>query len=71
VVPEQRHPGLFDNRQVLTPVINDVDRDLGYLLRPGTTSSESTAEIGKHLAGLDRQITATDEIALYIFGFLA
>jgi hypothetical protein len=51
--------------------MNDEDRDLGYLFRLGAGSSQSTAYVGKHLAGLDRQVTGTDEVALFIFGFLA
>jgi hypothetical protein len=31
VIAEQRLPGLFDHWQVLWPVMNDIDRDLGDL----------------------------------------
>ena len=36
--------------------MNDEDRDLGHLLRPGTGSSESTADVAEHLAGLGRGV---------------
>jgi len=34
VVAEQRNPGVFDCWQVLRPVANNEDRDLGYLISP-------------------------------------
>jgi hypothetical protein len=72
VIPEQCHPALFDRWQVLvTPVTDDEDRYLSYLVRPGAGCSERTAQVGKHLAGLDSQVTGTDEVAVLVFRFLA
>ena len=71
MIPEQRHPARFDRRQVLLPVPNDEDRDPGHLLRPRAGGSESATDVGKRLAGLDRHITSTDQLALTIFGDLA
>ena len=71
MIPEQRQQALFDRWQVLVPVIDDEDRDLCHLLSPGTGGSESTADVVERLAGLDRQITATYEVALTIFGDLS
>jgi hypothetical protein len=69
---EQCHPTLFDRWQALvTPVTDDEDRYLGYLVRPGAGCSERTAQVGKHLAGLDSQVTGTDEVAVLVFRFLA
>ena len=62
VIPEQCHPALFDRWQALvTPVTDDEDRYLSYLVRPGAGCSERTSQVGKYLAGLDSQITGTDE----------
>jgi hypothetical protein len=52
-------------------MMNNEDGDLGHLVTAGTASSESTAEIGEHLASLGRQVTGTDEVALTFIGFLA
>jgi hypothetical protein len=71
VIAEQRHPALLDHRQLIAPVVDDEDGDLGHLLRPGAGSRESAAEVGEHLAGLDRQVTGTYEVPVGIFGFLA
>jgi hypothetical protein len=71
VIPEQCHPALFDRWQALvTPVTDDEDRYLSYLVRPGAGCSERTAQVGKHLAGLDSQVTGTDEVAVLVFRFL-
>jgi hypothetical protein len=68
VIPEQSHPALFDRWQALvTPVTDDEDRYLSYLVRPGAGCSERTAKVGKHLAGLDSQVTGTDEVAVLVF----
>ena len=45
--------------------------DLAHLLRSGTGSGEGTTDVGKHLTGLESQITGADEVALLILGFLA
>jgi hypothetical protein len=72
VIPEQCHPALFDGWQALvTPVTDDEDRYLSYLVRPGVGCSERTAQVGKHLAGPDSQVTGTDEVAVLVFRFLA
>ena len=71
VSPEQRSPGSFDNRQTCVAfVIDDIDRDPGDLVRPGTRSGKCTAEIGIHLARLSRKITTANELAVYVFGLL-
>jgi hypothetical protein len=41
------------------------------VLRPCAGVSESAASVVERPAGLDRQVTATDEIALSIFGDLS
>ena len=41
------------------------------MLRPGTGSSQCTAEIAKHLARLSRKIATANELAVYVFGLLA
>src|SRR5262249_47912445 len=64
VIAKQPHPGLFDHWQVLGPVMNDIDRDLGDLPGAGTGGRQGAAEIGEHLTGLGRQVTGAGEIAL-------
>jgi len=54
VIPEERDPALFDRWQVLSPVLNNEDRDLGHLLGPGTAGGERTTDVVERLAGLDR-----------------
>ena len=67
VVAEQAQPGLFDHSQVLGPVVNDIDRDLGDLLRGSTGSGEGLAKVGEQLAGLSRQ---GQSAAVIVLGFL-
>jgi hypothetical protein len=72
VISEQRYPRLFDDRQVFVAfVVDEVDGDPGDLVRPGTGSSQCTAEIAKHLARLGRKVTTANEVAVYVFGLLA
>ena len=72
VICEQRYPRLFDDRQVFVAfVVDEVDGDLGDLVRPGTGSGKCTAEIAKHLARLGRKVTLANEVAVYVFGLLA
>ena len=52
----------------VAPVIDDVDRDSGNLLRSSAGGGKSAAEVGKYLARLNAQITMTHEPAVYIFG---
>jgi hypothetical protein len=70
VIAEQRQPARFDRRQVLAPVIDDEDRDLGHLLRPSTCGCESTTDVAEHLASLGRRVTGTDEVVVLILGLL-
>jgi hypothetical protein len=63
--------GTLDDRQVLGPVVNDVDRDLGDLFEAGAGGGQGTAEVGVYLAGLGGQVTRADEVAVNVFGFLA
>jgi hypothetical protein len=51
--------------------MDDVDGDLGYLAGIGTGSSECAAKVGEHLMSLGCEVTAADEVALGILGFLA
>jgi hypothetical protein len=71
VVAEQAYPGLLDDRQVLAPVVNDVDRDLGDVFGAGTGGGEGAAEVGVDLARLGGQVTRTDQVAVDVLGFLA
>jgi hypothetical protein len=71
VSTEHRSPGSFDNRQTCVAFLtDDIDRDPGDLVRPGTRSGRCTAEIGIHLARLSRKITTANELAVYVFGLL-
>ena len=56
MLAEQAYPGLLDDRQVLAPVVNDVDRDLGDLIGAGAGGGEGAAEVGVDLAGLGGQV---------------
>ena len=71
VVAEQRNPRVLDHGQVLRPVSNNEDRDLGYLISPRAGRRKSTAEIGEHLTCLCCQVTEPDYIALTVLGLLA
>jgi hypothetical protein len=51
--------------------VNNVDRDLGYLISPRAGRRKSTAEIGEHLTCLGCQVTEPDYIALPVLGLLA
>jgi hypothetical protein len=69
--PEDGDPGLRDDRQVLGPVIDDVDGDPGHLLRGGSDGGESAADVGERLMGLRGQIARADEVALRVVGGLS
>jgi hypothetical protein len=47
--------------------MNDIDRDLGDLLRGSTGSGEGLAKVGEQLAGLSRQ---GQSAAVIVLGFL-
>jgi hypothetical protein len=51
-------------------VTHHVDRYLGNLVEPRAGGGESTADIGEHLVSLRRQVTRSDEVSLFVFGFL-
>jgi hypothetical protein len=72
VTAEQRFPGLFDNWQAFVSfVVDDIDCDLGDMLRSCTGGRKCTAKIAKHLACLRCKITIANKHAIYVFGLLA
>jgi len=71
VIAKQRNLRCLDDRNVLIAlIIDNVDRDLANLLRPGTCRTERPAEIAECQARLRRKITMSDELAMYVFGLL-
>ena len=68
MVAEQAYPGLLDDRQVLAPVVHEVDRDLGDLSGDGAGRVEGAAEVGVDLARLGGQVTRTDQVAVDVLG---
>jgi hypothetical protein len=51
-------------------VVDDIARDPGDLVRPGTRGGKCTAEVGVHLQRLSRKIATANEVAAYVFGLL-
>ena len=63
---------LFDDRVlVIALVIDDVDRNLGYLIGTGTCGCKGSTEVGERLVYLNREITSADELPVNVFGLLA
>src|SRR5215472_8237842 len=52
-------------------VVDDVDRNLGYMLGKSTCGCKGSAEIGEYLARLNREITSADKLPVDVFGLLA
>ena len=55
----------------ITFVIDNVDRDLCYLLGNGACRRECSPKVGEYLAPLSDQISRPDQLPIHIFRFLA